>query len=143
MVVVMRSEECEATGLQGEHYSNNPCLLFHLTYTGHSIGTRIGRLRLIFKLPTQVYWTFDALAYWPTEPLAYVEWYSLLKPTAQKDHLMYLISKVPRRKRDLAPADFVPLSSIHQSCQLIPCFGEEGVLEEWRSEKVLEQCDRF
>ena len=41
------------------------------------------------------------------------------------------------------PADFVPLSCIHQSCQLIPCFGEGDVPAEWRSEMVLDQCDRF
>ena len=30
-----------------------------------------------------------------------------------------------------------------QSCQLIPCFGEGDVPAEWRSEMVLDQCDRF
>jgi hypothetical protein len=56
---------------------------------------------------------------------------------------MYLVSKARRRKGDLAPADLVPLSHIRQSCQLIPCFGEGTVPEEWKSESVLEQCDRF
>jgi hypothetical protein len=100
---------------------------------------------LIFKLPHQVYgvFKFPAPAYWPKEPLAYVEWYSPLKPTPYKDHLMYQISKAPRSRGDLPPADFVPLSCIRQSCQLIPCFGEGDVPAEWRSEMVLDQCDRF
>ncbi|KAG0695235.1 hypothetical protein DFH29DRAFT_763476, partial [Suillus ampliporus] len=60
-VVVMISEDCESTGLQ---------------------GARIGRLKVIFRLPTKLYGSWTAPSTWPSEPLAYVEWFTKLK-TAQ------------------------------------------------------------
>ncbi|KAG2348108.1 hypothetical protein BDR05DRAFT_875839, partial [Suillus weaverae] len=104
---------------------------------------RIGRLRLLFKLPQQVYGALASPEYWPTEPLAYIQWYTTLKTAPEKDHLMYQVKKMPLRNSNMAPADIVPISSIHQTCQLIPCFGAGGVPEEWRSENVLDSCDRF
>ncbi|EGO01360.1 hypothetical protein SERLA73DRAFT_151815 [Serpula lacrymans var. lacrymans S7.3] len=71
-VVVMNSPDCEATGIK---------------------GTRIGRLRVIFKLPKTLY-SFDSSPNnWPKYHLAYVEWYSNLESTAEKDHLMYSVNK--------------------------------------------------
>ncbi|EGO02643.1 hypothetical protein SERLA73DRAFT_150311 [Serpula lacrymans var. lacrymans S7.3] len=72
-VVVMSFPDCEATGIK---------------------GTRIGRLRVIFKLPETLYNFHASPNNWPKYHLAYVEWYSNLKSTAEKDHLMYSINKV-------------------------------------------------
>ncbi|KAG1873500.1 hypothetical protein C8R48DRAFT_594056, partial [Suillus tomentosus] len=104
---------------------------------------RIGRLRLLFKLPLQVYGAFASPEYWPTEALAYIHWYTPLTPAPEKDHLMYQVKKMPLRNTNMAPADIIPISSIRQTCQLIPCFGAGVVPEEWRTDNVLDSCDRF
>ncbi|KAG2123737.1 hypothetical protein DEU56DRAFT_745135, partial [Suillus clintonianus] len=52
-------------------------------------GTRIGRPCLLFKLPQQVYSALASLEYWLMEPLAYIQWYTPLKPALEKGHLMY------------------------------------------------------
>ncbi|KAG1745419.1 uncharacterized protein EDB91DRAFT_1021809, partial [Suillus paluster] len=92
-VVVMRTDECEGTGLQGE------LILF----------------TFLFKLPKQVYGAFASPEYWPTEPLAYIQWYTPLKPAPEKDHLMYQVKKMPLRNGNMAPANIIPLSSIRQT----------------------------
>ncbi|KAG1894244.1 uncharacterized protein F5891DRAFT_1130999 [Suillus fuscotomentosus] len=100
-VVAMRTDECQATGVQG----------------------KIGRLRLLFKLPQQ--------------------WYTMLKNVPEKEHCMYEVKKMPLRSGNVVPADIIPISTICQTCQLIPCFGTADVSREWRSENVLDLCDRF
>ncbi|KAG0696668.1 hypothetical protein DFH29DRAFT_984553 [Suillus ampliporus] len=65
-VVVMDEPDCESTGLT---------------------GTRIGRLKVIFCLPQQVYGSIQPA--WTKDPLAYVEWYAPLKPAAEDYHEMY------------------------------------------------------
>ncbi|KAH9914551.1 uncharacterized protein B0H18DRAFT_1125480 [Fomitopsis serialis] len=73
-VVVLRSDEAEATGLQ---------------------GTRVGRLRVIFQLPKTIRdpttnLDMEAPEEWAQEgPLAYVEWYGKLGSMANPVHMMY------------------------------------------------------
>jgi hypothetical protein len=55
---------------------------------------------------------------------------------------MYQVKKMPLRNTNMVPADIIPISSIRQTCQLIPCFGAGVVPEEWRSGNVLDSCDR-
>jgi hypothetical protein len=63
--------------------------------------------------------------FWPTEPLAYFEWYTAIKPTAEPNHNMY--STKPLYRSDGSPAgSIVPLTSIRQSCMLFPVFGKVG-----------------
>ncbi|KAG0705540.1 hypothetical protein DFH29DRAFT_980968 [Suillus ampliporus] len=52
---------------------------------------RIGRLKVIFRLPQQLYGSVHPV--WTKEPLAYVEWYSPLKPAAEDYHKMYSVKK--------------------------------------------------
>jgi hypothetical protein len=56
---------------------------------------------------------------------------------------MYQVKKMPLRNTNMAPADIIPISSIRQTCQLIPCFGAGVVPEGWRTDNVLDSCDRF
>ena len=107
------------------------------------IGTRIGRLKVIFHLPDLLYGLHEAPATWPREPLAYIEWYSKLKGESEPDHNMYSVVSSKRRKEGLPYADFVPLSSIRQSCQLIPAFGTGDVPQEWTGKNVLDVCNKF
>ncbi|KAJ8582581.1 hypothetical protein M405DRAFT_867713 [Rhizopogon salebrosus TDB-379] len=101
-------------------------------------GTRIGRLKVIFRLPDLLYGLHEAPATWPREPLAYIEWYSKLKGESEPDHNMYSVVSSKRRREGLPYADFVPLSSIRQSCQLIPAFGTGDVPQEWTGKNVLD-----
>ena len=78
-------------------YSVDLLHLFHFA-NQYFQGTRIGRVRIIFTLPKQVethLGTQPAPRNWPTEPLAYIEWYSKLEGAADpKPGLMYHIKKV-------------------------------------------------
>ena len=109
---------------------------------------KIGRIKVIFTFPQQIIeehsgnTTFTNL---PQEFLAYVEWYTKLQSTAEKNHLMYKISKPPPHADGSLPGAIVPLSDIRQTCQLFPKFIQGGSLEEleWRSETVLDQATTF
>ena len=109
---------------------------------------RIGQLKVIFTLPQQVSEDTSGSTRptgLPQAPLGYVEWYSKLKPAADKNHLMYKITRLPSHADRSVPGAIIPLSDIRQSCQLIPKFTPGGSLEEekWRSETVLDQATTF
>ncbi|EPS93773.1 hypothetical protein FOMPIDRAFT_1055679 [Fomitopsis schrenkii] len=76
--VVLNSEDAEATGLQ---------------------GTRIGRVKVIFRLLTllnnpQTQQPLPAPANWASSgPLAYIKWYSKLGSQADPTHMMYTVQK--------------------------------------------------
>ncbi|KAH9910186.1 uncharacterized protein B0H18DRAFT_896397, partial [Fomitopsis serialis] len=135
-VVVLRGDEAEATGLQ---------------------GTRVGRLRVIFQLPKTIRdpttnLDMEAPEEWAQEgPLAYVEWYGKLGSTANPVHMMYDVNKLPLPSNGKPQGDVVPLSSIRQSCQLIPRFPspsssdslERSVPDDWKSDTVLDCASKF
>jgi len=106
-------------------------------------GARIGRLRVIFHLPQTIYGAWPAPSCWTKEPLAYIEWYSRLKETAEDDHEMYMVSKPSFSNTNAPPpGDIIPLSAIRQTCQLIPDFRNE-IPKEWTNSNVLDLCKRF
>ncbi|KAH9911069.1 uncharacterized protein B0H18DRAFT_893607, partial [Fomitopsis serialis] len=135
-VVVLRGDEAEATGLQ---------------------GTRVGRLRVIFQLPKTIRdpttnLDMEAPEEWAQEgPLAYVEWYGKLGSTANPVHMMYDVNKLPLPSNGKPQGDVVPLSSIRQSCQLIPRFPgpsssdslKRSVPDDWKSDTVLDCASKF
>ncbi|KAG1737846.1 uncharacterized protein EDB91DRAFT_1054857 [Suillus paluster] len=105
------------------------------------IGTRIGRLKVIFCLPQQLYGSVHPV--WTKEPLAYVEWYSPLKPAAEDYHEMYSVKKpLPSVVDSTLAGKVIPLSSIRQTCQLVPNFGRTVPMD-WTSDNVLDRCDSF
>ncbi|EPS94111.1 hypothetical protein FOMPIDRAFT_1098984, partial [Fomitopsis schrenkii] len=103
--IVLDTEDAESTGVQ---------------------GTRVGRVKVLFKLPRilpQNQGGRPAPAWWPTGPLAYVEWYTKFAPAAADPaHLMYSVRKQPLAANGLPQGKIIPLSQIRQSCQLIPTF---------------------
>lgn len=88
-----------------------------------------------------------APAWWPTGPLAYVEWYTKFAPAAADPaHLMYSVRKQPLAANGLPQGKIIPLSQIRQSCQLIPMFpgGLHGSVPlEWTSENVLDEAAKL
>ena len=103
----------------------------------------------MFKLPRklpQIQGGQAAPAWWPTGPLAYVEWYTKFTPTADLAHLMYTVKKQPPAANGVLQGKIVPLSQIRQSCQLIPAFpsGARGTVPmDWTSENVLDKAAKL
>lgn len=112
-------------------------------------GTRVGRVKVLFKLPRvlpQNQGGRSAPAWWPTGPLAYVEWYTKFAAAADPTHLMYTVRKQPPATNGLPQGKIVPLSQIRQSCQLIPSFpgGVNGAVPlEWTSENALDNAAKL
>ena len=79
---------------------------------------------------------------WSKEPLAYVEWYAPLKSAAEDYHEMYAVKKSPPNADGSFPGKVIPLSSIRQTCQLVPNFGRTVPMD-WTTDNVLDKCDSF
>ncbi|EPS92724.1 hypothetical protein FOMPIDRAFT_1137398, partial [Fomitopsis schrenkii] len=126
--IVLENEAAESTGVQ---------------------GTRVGRVKVLFKLPRllpQNQGGGPAPAWWPSGPLAYIEWYTKFAPTADPTHLMYTVKKQPLAANGLPQGKIVSLSQIRQSCQLTPSFpgGVHGAVPlEWTSENVLDEATKL
>lgn len=123
----------------------------HLWSYSAFLGMRVGRLRLIFKLPERVSPLLRTIPSWPTYPLAYVEWYRMSHHPGSH-HNMYTITSLkppqsaPRHSKliQISPGEVVPLKTIRQSCQLIP-LADPGECwpAEWTSTTVLDRCSTF
>ena len=117
--------------------------------TGSVTGTRVGRVKVLFRLPhtlPQNQGSGMAPTWWPTGPLAYVEWYTRFAPTANPIHLMYSIRKPLPAANGLLQGRIIPLTQICQLCQLIPSFpgGVDGTVpQEWTSENVLDTATKL
>lgn len=122
----------------------------------HLPGTRIGRVKVVFKLPPEMrdprtQRTLQTPLEWTKQgALAYVEWYAKLPAQADPVHMMYTVSKPPLRANGLPPNDIIPISIIRQSCQLVPCFPRsndgtepDGIPEDWNTNTVLDISQRF
>jgi len=111
--------------------------VFYHSYT----GTRIGRVRVIFKLPDTVNagvgWQ-DAPTYWPKTPLAYVEWYRPLRQQPDATTGMFVI-----KKTSTPTYSVIPIASIRQSCMLIPKFDPGWGRLGWKKENVLDLASLF
>ncbi|EGN94931.1 hypothetical protein SERLA73DRAFT_125782 [Serpula lacrymans var. lacrymans S7.3] len=122
-VVVLDSLEAESTGVA---------------------GTRVGRVKVIFKLPAIFHGGSVGIPkHWPKIRLAYIEWYTNLKGSVDPTHMMYVITKPALRADGTPPASIVPLSRIQQGCHLLPLFGKDQVPAHWGTENALDVCDRF
>lgn len=112
-------------------------------------GTRVGRIRVIFKLPV-----FEKgrggidipyPPYWPKEPHAYVQWYTApqLTDRMRNTHNMASVSKAPLAADHSPPWSIIPLSNIRQSCMLTPKY---GIIKKniWDTDtSVLDTCNTF
>ena len=112
-------------------------------------GTRAARVKVVFKLPPTLPVSRGgggAPAWWPQEPLAYVEWYARFSRAPDPTHLMYSVSKPPPRSDGMPQGKIIPLSQIRQSCQLIPTFpvGSQSIVPgDWTSDNVLDKANSF
>ncbi|KAH9839785.1 uncharacterized protein C8Q71DRAFT_703179 [Rhodofomes roseus] len=82
--------------------------------SSHVVGTRVGRIRVIFDLP----WQFGTLPH----PLAYVEWYTPLRRLDPATGL-YVISR-STRNGGKPNASVVTIDKIRRACHLIPKHGK-------------------
>ena len=77
-------------------------------------------MQVIFKLPDTIdagVGQQDAPIYWPKTPLAYVEWYKPLQSQPDATTGMFVI-----KKTSTPTYSIIPITSIQQSCMLIPKF---------------------
>ena len=104
---------------------------------------RVGRLKVIFTLPKVLRNFHAAPAAWPSEHLAYVEWYKA-SPKAGSNHNMYMVNKPPLLPNGFQSGDIIPLKAIRQSCQLIPLTGPNiRWPRTWTTDNVLDECSLF
>ncbi|CDO72219.1 hypothetical protein BN946_scf184970.g71 [Trametes cinnabarina] len=102
-------------------------------------GYRVGRIRLIFKLPKQAsQYLFPGMP--PPGYLAYVEWFSAFTQP-HPVHNLYKVTR-PRGRQGEKPPSVVEISSIRRSCHLFPDFGPV-VPRDWTSSTVLDRCEHF
>ncbi|KAJ6473474.1 hypothetical protein DFH09DRAFT_953608 [Mycena vulgaris] len=118
-------------------------VIFRSTLNAEATGTRAGRVKVLFRLPDRLDGNTPAPPSWPKTCLAYVEWYSAFKPSHEANHDMYSISVPPRRANGIRPASIIPLTDIHQTCQLFPSVGLADVPPEWTTHTVLDECNNF
>ncbi|KAG1892510.1 hypothetical protein F4604DRAFT_1875833 [Suillus subluteus] len=85
-------------------------------------GMKVGRLKVIFRLPDYIPMMDDAIDAWPKEHLAHVEWLTLSKQPGHH-HNMYSVTKAIGLNNNIVPGDIVSLSTIRQSCHLISSLG--------------------
>jgi len=110
------------------------------------LGTRIGRLKVIFVLPKLLQVPgghIPAPSVWPKEPLAYIEWYTRQSGVANGVHGMYQISKPKPDNYGRYPGEIIPLSNIRQSCMLFPVFKGHQEEVDWVPSNVLDKADKF
>ncbi|CDO77553.1 hypothetical protein BN946_scf184912.g52 [Trametes cinnabarina] len=102
-------------------------------------GYRVGRIRLIFKIPRRASERlFPGMI--PPGQLAYVDWFSTF--TAPNPvHGLYKVSRPRGRSGEKLPS-VIPVNQIRRSCHLYPDFGPVAP-RDWSSSTVLDQCEQF
>ncbi|KAF7292558.1 hypothetical protein MIND_01153100 [Mycena indigotica] len=99
-------------------------------------GYRIGQVRVIFSLPTNIVAALFPSGIKPPTHLAYIQWFSAFTSQPEPHHLMYKVQRVMKDGERLAT--IVPVASIRRSVQLLPKFGPVAPVE-WSSSNVLER----
>jgi hypothetical protein len=111
----------------------------------HYLGTRIGRVRVIFTIPDMLDTSLGPRQRpdtWHNGPLAFVEWYSPTPSSTQENHgLMYRIKKI-KTSQGRSPGAIIPLNNIRQVCMLSPAF-EREIPKTWRSDNILDLASIF
>jgi hypothetical protein len=80
-------------------------------------------------------------SFWPKTPLAYIEWYSGFKPTAEPTHNMYSVKRL-YGTNGMPAGSIVDLFNIRQSCMLFPVF-ESPSDPAWSTDNVLDCSSSF
>lgn len=137
-VLVLDTDEAESTAVQGK-------ILSFISSVSHItvLGCRVGRLRVIFRLPTTVVsagFPTQAPQGWPKEVLAYVTWYTRFPNTPDDATLMYRIEPAVD-SMNVPQGSVVFLSDIRQSCMLVP--SKSTWDSSWSSVNILDKCSSF
>jgi hypothetical protein len=74
------------------------------------------------------------------QPLAYVEWFSLIPRAPGPNHLLYKIKH--SMKDGIRSASIIPVANIRRSAHLFLDFGPVALCD-WTSHTVLESCRMF
>lgn len=83
-----------------------------------------------------------------------MEWFAKLPMQADPIHMMYDVKKMPLHTDGTPPGAIVPLSTIRQSCQLIPHFPKPthaqlknstfcSIPTDWTTDTVLDKASHF
>ena len=105
-----------------------------------SIGYHVGRVRVVFSIPTR----YHDQVFKPTIAvllhLAYVQWYSKLTEP-EPNHGMFKLRPLKDAEGSWI-CSIVPVGNIRRSVHLIPKFGPVAPAE-WTSSNILDRCDVF
>ncbi|KAJ7755915.1 hypothetical protein B0H16DRAFT_1315343, partial [Mycena metata] len=83
------------------------------------LETRVGGVKIIFRLPTTLFNGSAAPPAWSKHPrLAHVEWFSAFKPSHEQHHLTYSVVEPWPRADGRMQGSIIPLTDIRQTCQL-------------------------
>ena len=105
------------------------------------VGYRIGRIRVVFSIPECFLHSMFIDGAEIPEHLAYVDWYSPLPDSPERNHLLYKVS--PQKEPDgTNVCSIIPLANIRCSIHLFPKFGPFAP-QEWTSSNVLDLCNTF
>ena len=139
MVVAITSDDAESTGIEGLYWFQYSFPIISLIC---ALGTRIGRVRVIFQLPLILSisnnQSMEAPPAWPKEHLAYVEWYQPLAANPDKVNGMYSV-----RRTQTLQCSIISLRSIRQGCMLVPKFFDGWITKKWTTDNVLDSADSF
>lgn len=106
-------------------------------------GCRVGRLKIIFRLPEIVNrdgFMTSAPSNWPRYPLAYVTWFTRFKASPDPHIGMYQVEPA-KDSRGQAQSTIISLTDIRQSCMLTPSRATWN--KTWKTETVLDECQSF
>ncbi|KAJ3713054.1 hypothetical protein C8R42DRAFT_593567 [Lentinula raphanica] len=139
----------KASPLKGGRFDTVVVLTGDSAETTSFSGTRIGRVKVLFRLPSQLTLIgthkSTAPSWWPSSVLAYVEWFSppSQTPVEQKSHNMTTVHKLPLID-GIIPWSIIPLSNIRQSCMLIPRYDRKSPdSSSWNSSNILDKGNHF
>ena len=113
--------------------------LCNLLYLNNFIGSRIGQICAVFKIPPKA----NPRLFGDRPPpghLAYVEWFTNFMSTPDQNHGLYKISRAYHQGRRLS--SIIEVSDIRRSIHLFPQFGT-AVPRTWTPHSVLEDCTTF
>ena len=103
----------------------------------------MARLKVIFRLPQIVDrdgFMGPAPSEWPTEPLAYIAWFTRFKPLPDDSTGMYCVEPAENSKGQ-PQGSIILLTDIRQGCMLTPSRASWD--RTWTSEDILDTCSSF
>lgn len=104
-------------------------------------GYRIGRVRVVFRLPENALQSLFQTGSQVPKHLVYVEWYTAFAQEPDPDSLLFKIAPLKDREGGRM-CSVIPLANIRRSVHLIPKFGAVAP-QEWRSSTALDMAKVF